>query len=72
MLAPKFSLGGGHAGGEDDSSPTIVGPVPKQGQPLAPHKRAGGIFTRDGCGGNGDLLTDTILLSAKSRYVRSG
>jgi hypothetical protein len=31
MLAPKFSLGGGHAGGEDDSSPTIVGPVPSKG-----------------------------------------
>jgi len=31
MLAPKFSLGGGHAGGEEDSSPAIVGLVPSKG-----------------------------------------
>jgi hypothetical protein len=41
MLAPKFSLGGGQPVDEEESPPTIVGLVPKQGRLLAPHKRAG-------------------------------
>jgi hypothetical protein len=75
MLAPKFSLGGGQPVGEEESPPTIIGLVPKQGRLLAPHKRAREYSRAVVVVGNDDSTngtTDTILCRRKSRYVRSG
>ena len=74
MLAPKFSLGGGQPVGEEDSPPTIVGLVPKQGRLLAPHKRVMEYSRAVVVVGNDDSIactTDTILCRRKSRYVLS-
>jgi hypothetical protein len=75
MLAPKFSLGGGQPVGEEESPPTIIGLVPKQGRLLAPHKRAKEYSRAIVVIGNVDSTistSDTILCRRKTRYVRSG